>query len=59
MRSHARCGGAIRPGEALARAPPDDKKTCAAHDERCATAAGCCDSADYCINNFCALVELL
>jgi hypothetical protein len=52
------CGGRCTAGK-CSQPPPDDRKTCASRDERCATAADCCDAADYCINNFCALVELL
>jgi Fe-S cluster biogenesis protein NfuA len=37
--------------------PP--KHGCANRDEHCTSAADCCDSNDYCINNFCAFVPLL
>jgi hypothetical protein len=35
-----------------------DMHTCAKLDERCAASADCCDSSEYCINGYCALVEL-
>lgn len=36
--------------------PP--KQRCANRDEHCTTGADCCDPSDYCINGFCALVDL-
>jgi hypothetical protein len=44
---------------ACSQAPPPEKMTCAQRDERCSTVADCCDSSNYCINGFCAFVELL
>jgi hypothetical protein len=38
--------------------PPPPQHTCATLNERCVTAADCCDSNNYCINGFCAWVEL-
>jgi hypothetical protein len=35
------------------------KPGCANRDEHCASAADCCDTSNYCINNFCAFVPLL
>ena len=34
------------------------RDSCAQRDERCATAGDCCGSSDYCINGFCAFVDL-
>jgi hypothetical protein len=39
-------------------APPPNMNSCAGRDERCAVASDCCDASDYCINGYCALVEL-
>jgi hypothetical protein len=49
-----RCTGGV-----CSQPPPPEEKTCANQDERCATPADCCDSTNFCINNFCALVPLL
>ena len=39
--------------------PVPPQQTCARLDERCNTAADCCDASHYCINSFCAFVDLL
>jgi hypothetical protein len=39
-------------------ATPPNMHSCAQRDERCAVASDCCDSSDYCINGYCALVDL-
>jgi hypothetical protein len=41
------------------RCAPPPTTGCAQRDERCASTSDCCVSSDYCINGFCALVELL
>jgi hypothetical protein len=52
------CGGRCGAGT-CSQPPPPEQKSCAKRDERCATAADCCVSNDYCINGFCAYVDLL
>ena len=49
------CSGACANDGACAPLPPN---TCAERDERCASAADCCDKDNLCINGFCAFVEL-
>lgn len=49
------CPGACNPSGICA--PPT--RECADTDERCELSADCCHSENYCINGFCALVELL
>jgi hypothetical protein len=39
-------------------APPPPEHTCANLNERCTSQADCCDVGNYCINGFCAFVEL-
>jgi hypothetical protein len=39
-------------------AAPPPTQSCAKRDERCALASDCCDSSDYCINGYCAFVDL-
>jgi hypothetical protein len=50
------CAGACSAANMCAPPPPN---SCAKRDERCVKPADCCDQSDYCINNFCAHVELL
>jgi len=50
------CAGACNDFGTCAVPPPN---TCAKVQERCASVADCCDAANYCINGFCSLVELL
>jgi hypothetical protein len=50
------CGGVCTSAGVCGEPTPN---MCAKRQERCAQTAECCDSADYCINGFCSLVELL
>jgi hypothetical protein len=52
------CGGRCGAGT-CSPPPPPQEKVCAKRDERCASAADCCDANTHCVNNFCAFVELL
>jgi hypothetical protein len=51
------CGGRCT-GGACSQPPPPQQQTCASPDERCASSADCCELSNFCINNFCAFVEL-
>ncbi|WP_437615735.1 hypothetical protein WMF20_19370 [Sorangium sp. So ce834] len=51
------CGGYCQPGSdgelICSNAPPDGQ--CSQPQERCETAADCCDPTNRCINGFCAV----
>ena len=50
------CSGVCTPENVCGQRAPN---VCARREERCETTADCCESTDYCINNFCSFVELL
>jgi hypothetical protein len=37
--------------------PPGEPPPCSHTDERCATAADCCDAKATCVGHYCAVVE--
>lgn len=45
--------------DGICSAPPPGDQSCSKRDERCTTTADCCGLSDYCINDFCAFVDLL